>query len=222
MRNLEPNLALFVGKYPLRKFKKNQTIMFQGEVPRFVYFLAEGTVKVYNINSSGEEQIISLNTEKDIFPEAWIMDVAPVATYFYEAFTDCEVYTIPKEDLVAELENNQSLSQHMINRLTRLYTGARIHINALEQPRSRDKLMQLLQFLMLKFGTEQNNWVRVDLKLTHQTLANMVGVTRETIAVELSKLRREGIINYKQQVYNINKKKLIELRNEEEIVQEIG
>jgi CRP-like cAMP-binding protein len=211
------HLSDLLNTYSLRKFKKGQTVLFQGEVPRYAYVVKTGTVKTYNISPLGEEQLISLSNEYDILPEAWFLGEASVAYYFYEAFTDCTVYAIPREELVKKVNSSPEFAHHLLQRFMRLYVGASVHINALEQPRSRDKLVHLLHYLMLRFGEDQSkDKVTLSLRLTHQTLANMLGVTRETIATELSRLRREKIISYKQQTYIINKPQLLQLRNDDE------
>lgn len=211
------HLTDLLNTYSLRKFKKGQTVLFQGEVPRYAYVVKTGTVKTYNISPLGEEQLISLSADYDILPEAWFLGEASVAYYFYEAFTDCTVYAIPREELIKKVNESPAFANHLLQRFMRLYVGASVHINALEQPRSRDKLVHLLHYLMLRFGEDQTkDKVTLSLRLTHQTLANMLGVTRETIATELSRLRREKVISYKQQTYIINKPMLLQLRNDDE------
>jgi hypothetical protein len=46
----------------------------------------------------------------------------------------------------------------------------------------------------------------------------MLGVTRETIATEIARLRREKVLDYKQQTYTIDKKRLLRLRNDENLI----
>lgn len=214
-----PHLGDLLNAYSLRKFKKGQTLLFQGEVPRYAYVVKSGTVKTYNISPLGEEQLVSLSSEYDILPEAWFLGEASVAYYFYEAFTDCTVYAIPREELARKVNENPAFTHHLLQRFMRLYVGASVHINALEQPRSRDKLVHLLHYLMMRFGKPVGkDSVRLDLRLTHQTLANMLGVTRETIATEIARLRREKVLDYKQQTYTIDKKRLLLLRNDENLI----
>jgi CRP-like cAMP-binding protein len=212
------HLTDLLNSYSLRKFKKGQTVLFQGEVPRYAYVIKSGTVKTYNISPLGEEQLISLSADYDILPEAWFLGEASVAYYFYEAFTDCTMYAIPREELIKKVQETPELANHLLQRFMRLYVGSSVHINALEQPRSRDKLVHLLHYLTLRFGQAGSNpdKVTLSLRLTHQTLANMLGVTRETIATELSRLRREKVVSYKQQTYTINKPMLLQLRNDDE------
>lgn len=214
-----PHLHDLLNAYSLRKFKKGQTLLFQGEVPRYAYVIKSGTVKTYNISPLGEEQLVSLSSEYDILPEAWFLGEASVAYYFYEAFTDCTVYAIPREELAKKVGESPAFANHLLQRFMRLYVGASVHINALEQPRSRDKLVHLLHYLMMRFGKRAGREeVIIDLRLTHQTLASMLGVTRETIATEISRLRREKVLDYKQQTYTINKDKLLQLRNDENLI----
>ena len=213
-------LADLLNAFSLRKFKKGQTILFQGEVPRYAYIIKSGTVKTYNISPLGEEQLISLSSDYDIVPEAWFLGEASVAYYFYEAFTDCTVYAVPRHELIEKVSKSPEFTTHLLQRFMRLYVGSNVHINALEQPRSRDKLVHILHYLMLRFGKEQADKKNVELtlKLTHQTLANMLGVTRETIATELARLRREKVVDYKQQTYIINRSKLLQLRNDDDFI----
>lgn len=214
-----PHLNDLLTAYSLRKFKKGQTLLFQGEVPRYAYVIKSGTIKTYNISPLGEEQLVSLSSEYDILPEAWFLGEASVAYYFYEAFTDCTVYAIPREELAKKVNESPEFANHLLQRFMRLYVGASVHINALEQPRSRDKLVHLLHYLIMRFGDPTGkDSVRIDLRLTHQTLASMLGVTRETIATEIARLRREKVLDYKQQTYIINKPKLLQLRNDENLI----
>lgn len=216
------HLSDLLNNYSLRKFKKGQTLLFQGEVPRFAYVIRTGTVKTYNISPTGEEQVVSLSSEYDIIPEAWFLGEASVAYYFYEAFTDCTVYAITREDLAKKVSESQELSNMLLRRFMRLYVGASVHINALEQPRSRDKLVHLLHYLMVRYGTEAGkHTVKISLRLTHQTLANMLGITRETIATEIARLRREKVLDYKQQTYIVNKPALLRLRNDENLISKL-
>lgn len=219
MNTPPPALNDLLKSYTLRKFKKGQTLLFQGEVPRYAYVVKSGTVKTYNISPLGEEQLISLSSEYDILPEAWFLGEASVAYYFYEAFTDCTVYAIPREELVKKVEESPEFTSRMLKRFMRLYVGASVHINALEQPRSRDKLVHLMHYLMMRFGEDINSKkTRINLRLTHQTLANMLGITRETIATEIARLRREKVLDYKQQTYIINREALLQLRNDENLI----
>lgn len=212
-------LVSLLEGYPTRQFKKGQTILFQGEIPRHAYVVKSGVVRTYNISTNGDEQIIALSMPYEVLPEAWFLHDSFTAYYFYGAYTDCQVYLVPREELVEKVLKNPDLSRMLLNQTMRLHIGSKVHINALEQPKSRDKLVHLLHYLLLRFGEDVGNGQeRINLRLTHQTLADMLGTTRETIALELSRLRKEKVINYRQQLYTIDKRKLLSLRNDEDLI----
>lgn len=215
-----PQLASLLEAYSWRRFKKGQTILFQGEVPRDALVIKEGVVKTYNISPQGDEQIISLSSPFDILPEAWFLHDASVAYYFYEAYTDCKIYLIPRDVLIQKVSTSPELGQFLLQRAMRLHVGAKVHVNALEHSKSRDKLIHLLHYLMLRFGEDidDKGKVRIDLRLTHQTLANMLGTTRETIALEMMRLRKENVVSYRRQMYIIDKPKLLQLRHDDDFI----
>ncbi|MGH7195463.1 MAG: Crp/Fnr family transcriptional regulator [Candidatus Saccharimonadales bacterium] len=217
MTTIADQLNNFLSNYPVRKLKRGHTLLFQGEVPRYVYVIKSGIVKTYNITSTGEEQIITFSTAYDIVPESWLLGGASAAFYFYEAFSDCQLYTIPKDVLIKETTSNPDILPTLLNNFMRLYVGANMHINALEQSRSSEKIVNLLHYLIMRFGEDTaKDYCKINLRLTHQTLAGMVGLTRETTAHELAKLRRDKVIDYQGKIYSVNKPKLLELRNEDD------
>jgi CRP/FNR family cyclic AMP-dependent transcriptional regulator len=217
MESIKPaSLTELLGKYPLRKVKKGQTVLYQGEVPRFAYIVKEGVIKSYNINAGGEEKIITFISEADLLSPGWVFDKTTVSLYFYDAFTDCELYTIPKEDLLTLLDGKDELSRTLLYRFASLYVGGTVQVNALVQSKSADKIIHMLQHLIMRFGEERgkNLW-RISLRLTQQDLASMIGLTRETIATELSKLKKRGIVFYIGQHYLVRTDKLQQMLGED-------
>jgi CRP-like cAMP-binding protein len=105
-----------------------------------------------------------------------------------------------------------------MQRYVTLYMGAMLHISALKQTKASEKLLKILQWLSLRFGAEVRPGVfKIDIRLTHQDLAQMIGMTRETAAVELGKLRKEKIINYQNQRYLLNVEKMRSVLGEDEL-----
>ncbi len=177
----------------------------------------KGVIKVYDINPSGEEKVVNFNTDGDITPAAWVWGKAPVALYYYEAFTDSEVCIVPREKLCEILESDQELLRYALDRYISLYVGTIMHIYALEQTKASEKLLRILQYLGMRYGEKATSSLRrITLRLTHQDLARLIGMTRETTAVELGKLKRRGLIAYQNQRYLIDSKKIQQALGEEE------
>lgn len=210
-------LREFVANFPLKSFKKGQTLLFQGEVPRQTFILKSGAIKAYNIDPNGEEKIIALIGPNEIMTPSWVFGKAPVALYYYDVFVDTEAYVLSREDLHTLLETNRDALFAAFDRLVSVFIGSNIHINALENSKSSQKIINLLHYLSVRFGKPagQNRTV-INLRLTQHDLARMLGLTRETVAMELSRLKKQHVISYQSQLYTVDITKLQELNNEDE------
>ncbi|MEI2833617.1 MAG: helix-turn-helix domain-containing protein [Acidimicrobiia bacterium] len=97
------------------------------------------------------------------------------------------------------------------------YIGSLISIEALGQSRVREKIIYILRYLLQRYGEEdKDGWWRLNVRITQTDISNLIGITRETVAVELKKLKQEGIIHTGSFSYSLNMKKLIELTNIED------
>jgi CRP-like cAMP-binding protein len=200
----------FCSKYPLRHFKKDRPLFYQGEVPQSAFFIKSGVVKVYNITTSGEEKIVSYEADGSLVPSGWIFSKSPAALFYYDAFTDSQLYSIPKQELINFLNTNQLAATSLLDHYASMYTAAIMHLHALEQSRARDKLLHIFQYLTLRFGKPlDKNTYRVDLRLTHQDIANLIGITRETVTAEISKLTKSGVIKSENLHYIVDTNKAL-------------
>jgi CRP-like cAMP-binding protein len=88
--------------------------------------------------------------------------------------------------------------------------GKTMRLNALQHSRASDKLIYTLHYLALSHSKPAaTDTVELTLLLTHQDFANLTGLTRETTATELNKLKKNGVITYgKHTPYKVNVAKL--------------
>lgn len=200
-----------------RHYTKKRTILFQGEIPRAVMILQKGLIKVYGITTSGDQRTVTLLSEGDVFPMSWVFGKSSVGMYYYEALTDCTVLSVSKEDYVNALESDPLLKAQMFDNYMAHYIGATMHVYALEQSHAQDKLAYILQYLVARFGEKlPDGRFKINLRLSHQDIAEMVGITRETTAVELHRLKQKGLIDYQKFTYFIDRAKLVRTMGSDE------
>ena len=204
-----------LDKAIVRRYNQGATILYQGEVPRYACILMRGVVRVLNISSQGEEQIIMYHVAGEFFPSSWLFDKSPSTLFFYEALTDCALAFVPKQTFVDHMTGNPERFHALLDYYTTNYAASMIHINALEQPKAQGKLVYTLYYLCQRYGKAENGTVTIPLALTHKNLASMVGLTRETAAAEMNKLKRQGVLTYDKQKYVINLTKIMEVIGEE-------
>jgi CRP-like cAMP-binding protein len=199
-----------------RAFKKHSILLYQGEAPRVAFFLKSGAIKAYTINGAGEEQIATFHSATDLFPGPWIFGKTAVTLYYYEALTDCEVLTIPRDQLLQILGSKPEHLMAALDYYATNYTAMLMRVTALEQSRAREKIMFTLYYLLFRYGKQTKPDVyTIDLALTHSVIASLVGLTRETTTTELSKLKQQGVMQYTTRTYTVDKKKLERLLGED-------
>jgi CRP/FNR family cyclic AMP-dependent transcriptional regulator len=138
--------------------------------------------------------------------------------YYYEAFTPLvEVYSIDRAEFVDFIKNRPELLYQELQRSLADQLGASLRLNALQHSRASDKLVYTLHYLALTHGKPASkNLIEITLSLTHQDFANLTGLTRETAATELNRLKKQGVIDYgKHLPYQLDLSRLMQLVNDE-------
>jgi len=211
-------LRAFLDRHPTQRFKKKEIIVFQGEAPRTAFVVKTGTVKTYNLSVGGDEKPVAFYQAGSIFPAAWVYGKAASAPYYYEAFSpEVEVYAVDRHEFVNFIKKRPELLYQELERLLAEQLGASVRLNALQHSRARDKLIYTLHYLALSHGQAHGQTkIALTLELTHQDLANLTGLTRETAATELNRLKKQGVIDYgKNLPYVLNLTRLGSLLNDE-------
>lgn len=202
LHNLQPHtLTRFV--------KKGSILLYQGEIPRSAFIIRRGLVRVYTITTSGEERTIALHGKGDIFPLPWVFGEVTNTLFYYEAMSDAEVVTTPKQYVVEAVMGSPELMSTILKFTINEYTALLLRITALEQSRAAEKIGLTLYYLIFRHSIEKTPGVyTIDIKMTQSMIASLVGLTRESTAVNLKLLKKKGIIQYSKFTYVIDKAKL--------------
>lgn len=199
-----------------RVVRKGTVLMYQGEVPRSVLLVRKGIIKAYTLTNTGNEQIVSFFTAGEPLALTWLFGKTSNSLYYYEAVDDCELYSIPREEFHQHVESNPELKNRLFQYLVNNNSGLLLRITALEQQRAVEKIVFTLYYLMFRYGVKDSAGLfHITLKLTHNSIASLVGLTRETTATELSKLKRKGILSYNATEYIVDKAKLERIMGED-------
>lgn len=213
-------LHAFLDHYPTREFKKGEIIIFQGEAPRNGFVVKKGIVKAYNLSVNGDEKPVAFYEVDTVFPAPWVYGKLASAIYYYEAFTPIvELVLINREEFVHFIKSKPPLLYMELERYLMDQLGKSMRLNALQHSRASDKLLYTLHYLALSHGkTVGPKQIEIGLDLTHQDFANLTGLTRETAATELNKLKHSGVITYgKRMPYRLDLGKLMVMLNDEYI-----
>lgn len=173
--------------------KKKAPIYLPGDPSQQVYLLKSGRVKISRITADGKEITLALLKAGEIFGELEVLDKTPRDT-MAEALDDAELCIIQREDFLKILQAKPDLSI----RLTKL-AGSRLRNieRRIEDLIFRDvpaRLAHLLIEMAEEFGQQEGAGIRIEVRLTHQDLANLIGSTRETVSTTLGEFKRQGLL----------------------------
>lgn len=210
-----PHLQPLIQASVKRSYSSGSTIFYQGEVPRSAGILVSGVVRVFSISALGDEQTVTYHLPGEFFPSSWIFNKTPGALFFYDAVDDCEVAYVDRDELISFIMAEPARTRATLDYFTTDYSATLIRINGLGQPRARDKLLYTLYYLCERYGTQHDKNMHIPMTLTHQNLASLVGLTRETTATEMNKLKKQSVLTYGNQHYVIAIEKLLDLIGED-------
>lgn len=206
---MEEVIAQLKPRTHVRLYKKGSTILFQGEIPRRAYIVREGVVRVYTIKATGEQMIVGFFSEGDMFPLPWLFNTSKKTLFYYESLTDTRLLSFTKDDLAEVTTKSPAAYEVLLQHLSKQYTSQLVHVTALGQSRAIEKISFTLYYLLFQYGVEEKPGVyHFSIKLSHLTLANLTGLTRESTTSNLKILKEKGVITYSHSAFSVDKRKL--------------
>lgn len=193
---------------PTKTYDKDDIIIFEGDYVNDLFYVESGYVKVYNFMNNGNERIIFVYSPGDVFPLTTHLTRREAAGYFYAAMTEVQVRTIKPAQLDEQLKNNIEKGEKLIEYINEVNQEFFQRIDVLSVNDTRRKIIALFAFLAKKIGTEDDGGlIKIDLPITHQDVANMSGLTRESASRQIATLKDEGLITGARKL-SVNESKL--------------
>ncbi len=207
---------MFLKGFDTKTYSKKDMVLCQDEEPPGAFIVKSGIVKTYNLTSKGEEKPIGFSVNRDLFPLGWIFDMITSSQYYYEALTDCEMYCVPKDQLMQYLHANSEAMYEILDRRVWEMMFTQMRINALAQSKASEKIIHIIHYFSLCFGRDlRTDLVEIPLPITQQDVANFTGLTRETVSTEMKKLACDKIILSRNHNYIVLTDKLNRLLDDE-------
>lgn len=192
-------------------FKKGETIFREGAYASGVYCINAGKIKLAMSGDEGKEQIIRLAKPGDIIGYKALLSgdrYSATAT----ALEDCNICFIPREIFLVILQKDATLSFEMMKVLSEELKKAEEKITHLAQKPVRERVAETILFLKETYGLDAEKHVNVS--LTREEIANLVGTATETAIRLLSEFNKEQIIELSgKKIKILDQNKLIKTAN---------
>ena len=180
-------------KLIIRKFKKNEVILYEEDTNKFMYAILEGKVKILQTTEDGREIIMAMHQAGDSFGEISLID-GKTATASVVATADALIAIVPKRDFYSLLDSSPKFLDSLLQMLCSRIRENVEKIQLLNFNNAAHRVKMLLIKLSTTHGQESQEGMSLTMKLTHQDIANMTGLTRETVTRALDQWQRSGDI----------------------------
>lgn len=187
-----------------RSYPRNAVIVFEDDPGDALYLVIKGQVKVVLIGEDGREVILSVLKDGDCFGEMALIDDEPRSAHVI-AMEDSDVLVLRREDFQRKLSELPGMALALLRTLSRRLREADEKIGGLVLLDVNGRVAQLL----LKLADE-NDGVNIVRKITHHTIAQMVGSSRETVSRTIRELAEKGLIEVSRRSIAIRNRRALE------------
>lgn len=190
-----------------KKFPRNQIICYQGDPLTSIHLVKEGYVKAYTILDSGDTRTMFILGPGDIFPIAFslTMDWNNFnIRYFYQSLTGVNLSLLDHGQFRKMMESDPKMTSAYMAYMSASNQAIMNQLEAMKHKTAKDKILLLLPYLVDKLGTEiRPHTHKLQIKLSHQEIADLSGITRETTTALLKELEEDGVLKQKRDTWII-------------------
>ena len=189
-----------------RTYPKGSVILFQGDPGDSLYVLRQGRAKVVLIGEDGREVILGVLEPGAHFGELALIDDQPRSAHVI-AMEDSQLLILRREDFRRRVEANPSVAWALLTELSRRLRRADQKIGGLVLLDVPGRISRLL----LDLSAESSNGM-IEKPLTHQTIAQMIGASRETVSRAMKEFQEEGLIRVERRRIAVANRNALEKR----------
>jgi len=177
-----------------RRFGAKDVIFAPGDPDGQLYFLIEGTVRLYKIYGGYKEATVALLKGGSIFGELSLEEGSRSQGVFAEAVTDARVAVVRKSVLSEAIKRRPEFAMKLFFSFSERLRQSDEVIESLLEREVSARLATLLLNLGERFGEANGSGTVIGVRLTHQDLANMIVSTREAVSKVISEFQRDDLI----------------------------
>ncbi len=171
---------------------KHDNVYTCGDQDQTVYFIESGQVKLLMLSPEGRECLLAIHTVGDIFGELCLSNLSTrleTAT----AMEETVLKQIPSSRFFARLDRDKLLEGFVRYLAMRIADQQQVIANLVTVD-SEQRLGKTLLQLARKLGKKDPRSIRIELKISHEELSEMVGTTRPRISMFMQRFRNLGLI----------------------------
>jgi CRP/FNR family transcriptional regulator, polysaccharide utilization system transcription regulator len=194
-----------------RQFSRGDMLYKEGSRISGFYCIHSGIIKVFKTGMDGKEQIIRFAKPGEIIAYRSVLS-NEVACTSAKVIEDCQVCFIPSEILISLVKSNPAYALELLKLACHELGEANSFITDIAQKTVRERLAEILLLLLNDFGLDDQNYLQIS--LTREELANIVGTATESVIRLLSEFKTDMLVELNgRRIKILNKKGLEKISN---------
>lgn len=173
-----------------RNYSKGKMIFMEGDPGEAFFYIKSGLVKISKLSSDGREHILHILNEGHVFAEVTLFSASDYPATA-EVLEEAEIGMIKNAALEKLIIETPEISLALIKYLNKRLIEAQNKVRNLALYDTFGRTAQALVKLAEDYGKKTTTGIELDLNISRQELANMVGTTRETVIRVLSAFKKE-------------------------------
>ncbi len=207
-------LQVYLKQFPVKKFKKQQLLLDLDEPLTHVIALKKGLIRQYSVSENGDEFTHNIFRPGTIFPLNLIFH-HQTNPYYFEALTEGQMRLVPAEQMIDYLQNQPKLLLELVQRMASGINQLIYRMESIVFGSAQQKIAAAIYLLARRFGKPINEvelpkdcsktfppdaLAIIAFGVTHQQIAFLTALTRETVSVEMMNLKEMNVIDYQKQM----------------------
>jgi CRP-like cAMP-binding protein len=177
----------------MREIRRKEVLYLPGDAGDRIYLLKRGIVKIAALTDDGKEIILALLRQGEVFGEEAVIEDAP-RDHMAEAYEDALLCVVTRQDFLGILRAHPEMAFKITKLVGFRLKTLRNRVEGLLFKGAPARLAQTLLDLARDHGVKDADGVLLPLRLSQQDLANLIGVTRESVNLALSDFRSRGLV----------------------------
>lgn len=207
----EPHLCQLTESKNFITHKKGQILFYEGTKPLGVFCINDGVVKVFKTASNGKEQIIRLAKKGDFLGYASLLGEEAYSNSA-TIVEDAKICFVPRESFLKVLGEDPEFHRRVTKALCHDLGLMEGKLTDATQKSIRERLAFTLLKLSETYGIDGENGGKIDIVLTREEIAGLVGTATETVIRLLSEFKKDELIEFEgKKIIVLDKKGLARL-----------
>lgn len=188
--------------YTNKKYSKGETVLHAGEQVDSMGIIVKGSVNIENNDVWGNKSIFDNVTKGQVFAEVYACATNEVLMVDVVAAEDTEIIFLNLSRLFDDYTYNYTFQDKLLANLLKVMSGKNLNLSRKISHTSskgiRGRIVSYLSYMSIKHGSN-----RFEIPFDRQQLSDYLCVDRSALSNELSKMKKEGLLNYKKNKFEI-------------------